>query len=187
MARVGIFSGAFDPVHQGHIAFCLSALPAAGLDRVVLLPEAEPRGKHCTPIEHRVAMLELAVAAHPELSVMQAESRQFIVAKTLPELRAAFPKDELYLLLGSDVAHGLAHWPALSALLDEMHLVVGLRRADTSEQATALLTDIPGARYIVADSPLPHAASSAIREGTTGPELMPVVATYITQHQLYSA
>ncbi|HSW98998.1 MAG TPA: nicotinate-nicotinamide nucleotide adenylyltransferase [Candidatus Saccharimonadales bacterium] len=186
MARVGIFPGTFDPVHEGHIAFALQALQAAGLDRVVLVPEPWPRGKQCTALAHRAAMLELAVAAHPQLSVLRATSRQFTVARTLPELQASFPQDKLALLLGSDVLRGLARWPGLAALLAQMELVAGLRASDTVTQADTLLRSLAGARFTIIESPHPHATSSVVRQGAHRQAMEPV-AGYILQNQLYAA
>jgi nicotinate-nucleotide adenylyltransferase len=185
MAKIGIFSGTFDPVHDGHIAFALGAQQAAGLDRVILLPERCPRGKaDCTPLTHRAAMLELAVRPHPQLAVLQVQSEQFLVARTLPELRALFLHDELFLLLGSDVAKGLPYWPSLSALLDEMQLIIGVRGRDEQGALTALLAAVPGVRNIFTPSPQPHATSSSVREGTAS--ALPAVTAYIAAHDLYN-
>ena len=42
---VGIYSGTFDPVHTGHVAFALEAAQVANLQKVVFLPEETPREK----------------------------------------------------------------------------------------------------------------------------------------------
>ncbi|HVI69805.1 MAG TPA: adenylyltransferase/cytidyltransferase family protein, partial [Magnetospirillaceae bacterium] len=61
MKRVGVFSGTFDPVHRGHLAFALSAQKRAQLDTVVFLPEHSPRGKIAVgSFTHRLEMLRLA-------------------------------------------------------------------------------------------------------------------------------
>src|SRR5437868_3133041 len=105
MARIGIFPGTFDPVHKGHIAFCLSAAARANLDSVILLPEAEPRRKQPrATFAHRWNMIQEAVADYAQIDARTLPSRQFTVAETLPELRALFPGMQLVLLAGSDVA-----------------------------------------------------------------------------------
>ena len=157
---------------------------AARLDRVVLLPEPEPRGKQCASLGHRLAMLELAIAGRSGLSVLRPGSRRFTVAQTLPELREAFPGDELTLLVGSDVVRGIASWPGAAQLLAQLRLVVGLRGADTAASVAKSLHSIPEARFTVVASPHPHAASSVIRRGVPRLVLEPVAA-YISQNQLY--
>ncbi|HEU5121705.1 MAG TPA: adenylyltransferase/cytidyltransferase family protein, partial [Candidatus Saccharimonadales bacterium] len=69
MRRIGIYSGTFDPVHYGHIAFAASAIRACNLDEVVFLPEPQPRYKAgVTDIAHRLALLTMATAAQSNLT-----------------------------------------------------------------------------------------------------------------------
>lgn len=42
MSRIGIYSGSFNPVHAGHIAFALQALESANLKTIYFLPERRP-------------------------------------------------------------------------------------------------------------------------------------------------
>jgi nicotinate-nucleotide adenylyltransferase len=194
MARVGIFSGTFDPVHKGHIAFCLAAMQAGRLDRVVLLPEPEPRGKvGVAPLAHRRAMLELAIQNQPGLEVLQLPGRRFTVAETLPELERRFASDELSLLIGSDVVRSLERgWPGQERLLASMGLIVGLRAGDTEERLRRQLAVVAGRsprsplRVTFIGSPHAAAASSRIRENANAAGLMPAVAAYIATHQLYA-
>jgi nicotinate-nucleotide adenylyltransferase len=196
MTKIGIFSGTFDPVHNGHISFCLAAMETAGLDRVVLLPEPEPRRKAApAPLAHRRAMLELAVAAEPRLGVLELPSRQFTVEETLPQLQGRFPHDELHLLMGSDVARGLASgWPGIEILLHHVGLVIGLRAHDTRQETEKVLQELaqqyPHARISARITAVPHAAaaSSSVRNATATAKLLtPPVAAYIQTHQLYAS
>ena len=196
MARIGIFSGTFDPVHSGHIAFCTAALAAAGLDRILLVPEPCPRGKaHVGSLEHRRAMLELSVRGEPRLSVLELPGERFTVAETLPHLEERFCGDDLYLLLGSDVVRTFTHgWPDLEKLLARMRLVIGLRAGDNPGAVQGLL-DVVRQRHpalvihaTVIDSVHAYATSTSVRTAA-GPAtpLHPQVAAYITTHQLYAA
>ncbi|HEX7963839.1 MAG TPA: nicotinate-nicotinamide nucleotide adenylyltransferase [Candidatus Saccharimonadales bacterium] len=193
MARIGIFSGTFDPVHKGHIAFCRAALEEASLDRIVLLPEPEPRGKaHAAPLAHRRAMLELAVQEEPQLSVLQLGGKRFTVAGTLPELERLLPGEELSLLLGSDIVRSFeAGWPNLGELLKRMRLVIGLRAHDSQGDVEAVLARVRqqtgvAPRYAVIGSPLAHTASTTIRTHQATRQVTPRVAAYIAAHQLYA-
>ena len=40
--KTGILGGAFDPIHNGHIAMAEASMRALGLDRVLLLPSGKP-------------------------------------------------------------------------------------------------------------------------------------------------
>jgi cytidyltransferase-like protein len=68
-SRIGIYSGTFDPVHAGHMAFALQAMQEAKLDRLYFLPERRPRYKQGVEhFAHRVAMLERAILKNQALS-----------------------------------------------------------------------------------------------------------------------
>jgi len=142
---VGIFSGTFDPVHKGHIAFALKAAEAAGLDKVYLLPEAAPRRKDgVTHIAHRIAMLRLATKPHKKLEVLELPDKQFSVSRTLPRLQKQFDDAELHLLIGSDIVPYLAGgaWPQADRLLAGMRLIVGLRDSGQEQEVAGALQEL---------------------------------------------
>src|SRR5258706_15577528 len=102
--HIGIYSGTFDPVHPGHVAFALETLQTCKLDEVIFLPEQTPRDKQAvTDLSHRIALLERALADEPNMRVLKLRSPQFTVADTLPEIYAALKDTQLTLLVGSDV------------------------------------------------------------------------------------
>lgn len=131
MKRIGIYSGTFDPVHAGHVSFAVQALEAGKLDAVYFLPERRPRDKTGSEhFGHRTAMLVRATRPHRRLHVLELEDVSFSVATTLPRLRKRFPKAQLVLLVGSDVAQYLPTWPNADQLLQQVELLVGVRAAD---------------------------------------------------------
>src|SRR5206468_5266650 len=78
---LGLYGGAFDPPHNGHVALVQAAKDALGLDRVIVLVVADPGHKRVeTPAEVR---LELARAAFPDDEVVLDEH-----ARTVDMLRA---------------------------------------------------------------------------------------------------
>jgi nicotinate-nucleotide adenylyltransferase len=127
--RVGIFSGTFDPVHHGHMAFAEEAIKRCHLDQVVFLPEPTPRFKTgVTSIEHRQAMLELATKEKDYLRVLVVGDKQFTVADTLPRLRSSFEGSELVIMMGSDVfLNSLPRWPGVEDMPSTVDLIVGVR------------------------------------------------------------
>jgi len=184
MPRVGIFAGTFDPVHDGHIAFALAA-QETGLNRIILLPEREPREKvGVTNFDHRLAMLRLASSKYSQLDVMKLEDRQFTATTTLPKLQKLFGS-ELSLLIGSDVVGTFAfRWPGLTQILEQMRLVVALRQVDDRHEIETLLRQVK-ARFILMESPTNWAASSEVRAKGAGELLDPAVLDYITSQRLY--
>jgi len=65
--NIGILGGTFDPPHIGHLIIADQALVQLQLDEVWFMPVGQPPHKvsnHITPIHHRVAMVNLAIADH---------------------------------------------------------------------------------------------------------------------------
>ncbi len=175
MAKVGIFAGTFDPVHAGHLAFAATAAEEVGLSEVVFLPEATPRHKTgVTDLQHRAAMLRLAVAGNPMFSVLTLPLKQFTLGTTWPRLQAMYENDELYLLVGGDVLQSVPSWPQYERFADQLQFIAG--------RQSAVVTAVRGVTYIDHDNH--EHSSSRVREG----EIAPLVAikSYIEQANLYA-
>lgn len=141
MYKTGIYPGAFDPLHQGHIAFAREAIKVCGLDEVVFLPERLPRGKdNVTGLTERVALLREGLSGEG-LRVAQLASDRFTVKDTLPELLEMFAGSELTLLLGSDIALTLTYrWEGLEILLASVSLAIGMRGDDSPDEIAGIIT-----------------------------------------------
>src|SRR5262249_43998304 len=106
----------FDPVHNGHLIVGQVAAEALGLETLRFVPAREQpfkQGRHGASAADRAAMLELAVAETPGLSVERMELERpgpSYTVDTLRALRARDPGIELILLLGADVAADLPAW-----------------------------------------------------------------------------
>jgi nicotinate-nucleotide adenylyltransferase len=165
--RIGIYSGTFDPVHTGHVAFALQAMKEAGLDRIVFLPERNPRRKAGVEhFGHRTAMLSRATKPYPNMSVLELTDKMFTVAKTLPQLQALFPDAQLVMLMGSDAALHIPYWQYANRMLESCELVVGVRSAHQLADVWAHIGmwQIQPQQLYVVESFAPHVSSSAVRE-----------------------
>lgn len=185
MSKIGLYSGTFDPIHQGHIAFARYAVRQLGLHKVYFMVESMPRRKtQVTNARHRLIMAWLATQDYPELELLTLEQPTFTVADTLPWLQERYAADELYLLMGSDLFNHVQDWQGFERLRRAMHFVVGYR---TGENALSVEPDV--AHHAVT-TPLLDVTSRAVRAGTEQQRqaLVPaLVAQYIHAHQLYSA
>lgn len=197
MGKVGIFSGTFDPVHAGHIAFALEALEKAGLETVYFLPEAAPRRKESvTHYAHRVAMLRLALRPYRNFKILELPDKQFSVNKTLPRLKNLLPGAEIYQLVGSDMlrmlgsAEALQQWPGFQYYLESVHLVVGVRNDMEFDQAEECLKNIqPNGLIIKTDRAGVSSRDirSALQRGRGHQELLVSLHDYIAKNWLYTA
>lgn len=194
--KIGIFAGSFDPVHDGHLRIGYQALEAAGLEKVFFLPEPRPRRKQgVKALEHRLAMVQLAIAHEPHFGSIVLEQQRFTINDTLPLLQARFKDAVLYLLMGDDVVARLAEWPHLADLGEHTHLLVAARKHTVAE-VKKRLTAIQKIKnlnfsYQVYRSSLPEVSSSRVRAelrtGRQPVDLPPAVYDYVRQAGLYKS
>jgi len=189
MKKVGIFSGIFDPVHKGHVAFAEAALES--LDIVYFLPEKTPWWKTgCASYEDRVEMLELATEDIKGLHVLKiADQERYTVAHTLPRLRKIFIGEELYMLMGSDLFERLPSWPGVEELVEAVQFIIGLRerseQAEVSKMAKKIASSV---RFTTLQTTEAHTSSSKIRKAIAASQpvdLPPAVLQYTQTHNLY--
>jgi nicotinate-nucleotide adenylyltransferase len=195
MKRIGIFAGTFDPVHAGHIAFAQAAL-GAGLEKVMFLPEPRPRRKQgVRALEHRTAMVQLAVADKPRFGTIVLEQARFTPNETLPVLQARFAGYKLVLLFGDDVVAHIAHWPHVESLVQAADLMIASRHKDTGALEATLQT-LQTTRnlqfhYRIVQPKQEAVTSSKIRlhikRGQPATGISPAVESYIRKNQLYAA
>jgi nicotinate-nucleotide adenylyltransferase len=190
--KIGIFAGAFDPVHSGHIAFALQALEQAGLDEVVFLPERHPRDKPGVEhFGHRTAMIRRVLRPYKHLSMLELPDRHCTVRRTLPQLQALFAGHELVFLVGSEVAVDMPGWPYATRLLSDTGLIVGVRTENESDEVRAAIGTWPQPpqSLVVMRSYAPEVSSEevrqALRAGTYTKGLLASVRNYSRREWLY--
>lgn len=127
-----IYGGAFDPVHNGHLAVARAAAVALGAP-VRLMPTGDARHRSAAHASgaQRVAMLRLAVEGLPALRVDTREIERAGATysfDTLSELRAELgPAAPIAMIVGADSFVRLATWHRWRELFDLAHLVVAER------------------------------------------------------------
>jgi nicotinate-nucleotide adenylyltransferase len=142
--HIGIYTGTFDPIHEGHLAFSHQAAQSCGLDKVVIIPETNPREKpDVTSIDTRLSLIQQATAAHTHIETMSLTMPRFTVRDTLPELEQHFVDTEFTLLVGSDVVRTfLYRWDGLAELFERASLAVGMREGDTLEDMRSIIATL---------------------------------------------
>jgi nicotinate-nucleotide adenylyltransferase len=117
---IGLFGGAFDPPHNGHVELLRAARQAFDLREVVVLVAQTPGHKQIgTPAERR---LELARAAFPGESVLLDEH-----PRTVDTLRVHPEWEGATFLLGADEFAELPRWKAPEELLRRIRFGVAAR------------------------------------------------------------
>lgn len=196
MKKVGIYSGTFDPVHEGHVGFALEAAKQCGLEKVFFLVEPRPRRKQgVKALEHRAEMVRLAVQHEPKLGSILLEQQRFSAADTLPVLQQRFKGAELHMLMGDDMLGHFADWPHVESLIKNIRFAIGIR-SHAKTDVTKRLKDIQKAKglamnYCLFRAPGASYASrkirQAIRSGKPPQGLAPEVMEYVLATGLYAS
>ncbi len=117
MAQIGIFGGTFNPPHVGHLHAASEAQKSLSLDKVIFIPAKDPPHKNlpensATP-NQRFEMISLAVSSYSWAEVssveLYSEGKSYTV-KTLKKLKEKYPKDTLWLIMGTDMFETLDSW-----------------------------------------------------------------------------
>jgi nicotinate-nucleotide adenylyltransferase len=190
--KIGLFGGTFDPVHNAHVALAHAALDALGLDHVRWIPAGQPwqKERSITAADHRVAMVQAAIADEPRFLLDRTEvdrSGPSFTLDTVRHLSAAFPGTRWVLVIGQDQYAGLHTWRDWKALLGLVELAVANRPGDIRHPHPEVLAH---PHRVV---PLPMLAISAtdirarVAAGQDISRLVPPgVARYIELHRLYA-
>lgn len=195
--RLGVLGGTFDPPHIAHLIHAEQAREQLALERILWVPAADPphkQGIPITPIEHRVAMLRLAIEGHPafELSLIDVQRPgPHYSVDMLDDVAHCYPGAALFFLIGADSLRDLSTWHDPAGLIARAMLVV-MPRPSVQVDIAQLETILPGlsSRLILLDAPLLEISSSTLRShvatGRTIRYMVPqAVEAYIHEHGLY--
>jgi nicotinate-nucleotide adenylyltransferase len=198
--NIGIFGGTFDPPHLGHLILASEALDQLGLTRLLWVLTPTPPHKldqPITPLEHRLAMVELGLRDWPQFQLSRAEIDRpgpHYMLDTVDLIQAQFPASEVTLLIGGDSLRELPTWHRPDDLALACRYFGVMRRPDDEINLGLLENEIPGitgkVRFV--DAPLLEIASRDIRQRVTQGRafrhyLLPAVYDYIVEKSLYKS
>jgi nicotinate-nucleotide adenylyltransferase len=204
MIKRGIFGGTFDPIHWGHLKIAQAALLTHSLPEIIWVPQLLP--PHKTPqttIAQRWAMVELAIAPHPQFclpaNLAQWQGNFFrhpdYAIDTFCLLQKLYPASKWFWILGLDSFVTLPRWKGRAELIPECHWLVAARNLQDHEQLETVALKLHAQGIEISWELLPMEAidisSSLIRQTCQGNEpldhLLPTpVWEYIIQNHLYS-
>ena len=118
--KIGVYGGTFNPPHLGHAAAARAVVELLKLDRLLIIPAGLPPHKDLpagspTP-EQRLEMTRLAadqLGLGDRVEVLDVEIHRHgksYTADTLAALKARYPDDELWLLMGTDMFLTFQAW-----------------------------------------------------------------------------
>lgn len=199
MERIGILGGTFDPPHTGHLILAECAVDALQLNQLLFIPAADPPHKQdetITPVTHRLAMLERALAGNERFAISRADIDRpgpHYSLDMVQIIQTEYPQAELYFVMGGDSLRDLPQWHRPEEFVKRCWLAV-MRRPGTEIDPAIHEAIIPGLaqRVIMIDAPLIDISSTDITQrriqGKSIRYFVPdLVLDYIEAHQLYGA
>lgn len=130
--RVGILGGTFNPPHIGHLILAQEILDKFNLDKIFFIPTNIPPHKNTALIDarHRLIMTEMSVQENKKFSCLDLEIKRGGISYTIDtirELKRKFPKNDFYLIIGSDLAKDFHTWKSYREIAGLTRIVVGKR------------------------------------------------------------
>ena len=197
--KLGIYGGAFNPPHVGHIRAAAYGAEALGLSKVLLIPtnisphKASPRNT-ATPAQ-RLKMLEIAAEGNKALQVSDIEvarGGQSYTFETVLQLQKENPDTRLVLFMGTDMFLSFLNWKNPQIILENADIGVFYRgdrneEAQIAKQAEQLRT--MGATVHLIENPVTQISSTVLRGllvfGSAGDYLPAGVEDYVRKEGLY--
>jgi nicotinate-nucleotide adenylyltransferase len=202
MRRIGVIGGTFDPVHYGHLVIAEEVYATLQLTEMVFVPAGQPPHKtnvEITAAEHRLAMLQLAVASNPHFSISRVDLDRPGPSYTVDTLQLLHKEwgeqTAIYFIIGADSLDDILSWYDPSSILEQLTHLVAVRRPGYNESESYydwMEARLPGIkqRLLVVDAPQFDISATDLRERVAGgrpikyqtPES---VESYIVQYGLY--
>ena len=193
MIKTGIFGGAFNPVHNGHVRLAEEAVKQLKLKKLLIIPtfESPHKATKLAPFDDRAEMCRLAFGHIAGAEVSDVERRlggTSFTINTVRELKRQFPDEQIFLLIGGDMLFSFDQWFKYEAILNEVRVCAVARGGDSYSDMLEFANELGKIRVLPTQAV--DISSTEIREKiSAGGDISGLVpegaAEYIAQHGLY--
>ena len=136
---IGLYGGAFDPIHKAHILIAQNCLKTIGLNKIIFIPTGNsPNNKIMSAHHHRLEMLNI-VCKDSFFEYSDFEINEYIdqkkISYTINTLKY-FKKNTgstLLFILGTDAFSTINSWYKWKEILSYCHLVLIERGSEKSD------------------------------------------------------
>lgn len=195
--KIGIYGGAFNPIHKGHIKLAEEVKAKADLDKIIIMPSGVSPHKSSNSLidsSHRLEMCSLAFEGEDyiisDLEIRR-EGKSYTV-DTVTQLKGIYPDDELYLIMGSDMLLSFHRWYRYEDILSSVTIVATTRQGDISlRELKKYSREVLGKETLIIDFEPFECSSTKVRDtllsGGDASDMLPEkVLSYITEKGLYT-
>jgi len=194
LIKTGIFGGAFNPVHNGHVRLAEEAVKQLKLKKLLIIPTYDSPHKQTklAPFDDRAEMCRRAFSHIEGAEICDIERRlggKSFTINTVRALRDELPDAQFFLLIGGDMLFSFDQWYKYESLLKETKVCAVARDNDSFVDMMEFANEM--GRVRVLPTKAVEVSSTDIRakvaKGESITELVPAaVAEYISQSGLYS-
>lgn len=195
--RIGIYGGAFNPIHNGHVKLAEEVKTKANLDKIIIMPSGQSPHKSSGSLidsTHRLEMCKLAFEGEDyiisDLEIKR-EGKSYTV-DTVTELKKIYPDDDLYLIMGSDMLLCFHRWYRYEDILSAVTICATTRQGDISlDELKTYSRDMLKKETLIIDFEPFECSSTNVRNallsGEDASSLVPgKVLSYIIENGLYT-
>ena len=200
LIKTGIFGGAFNPPHNGHVNLAREAIEQLKLRKLLVIPtfESPHKSTKLLPFGQRAEMCRRAFEplngsgnCNCEIVISDIERELGGVSytiNTLRELAKRLPDERFFLLIGSDMLFSFREWYRYESVLKESTVCAVAREDDSFTDMVEFANQM--GRVKVLQTSVVDVSSTEIRErivnGGDVSELLPQsVAEYIADNGLF--
>lgn len=154
MKKIGIFGGAFDPIHNGHLYIAYEALKQLNLEKVIFIPGGKLPQKdndNVTDSSLRYNMVKLAIKNYDKFEVSDYEIKKktkCYTFETLQYLKSIDSDSKLYFIMGADSLINIDTWKNVDKIMENAVLTVltrpGYKENEVVSQRERLLKKYKG-------------------------------------------
>ena len=194
MTKTGIFGGAFNPVHNGHVRLAEEAVKQLKLKRLLIIPTFDSPHKttKLADFDARMEMCRLAFGHIAGAEVSDIERRlggKSFTINTIRELKRLYPDEQFFLLIGGDMLFGFEKWFKYESILNEAKVCAVARDNDSfvdmMEYANELgkVKVLPTRAIEVSSTEIRSKAANGVDVSSLVPK---AVAEYIAEKKIYA-
>jgi len=199
MERIGIYGGAFNPPHIGHLRAADHAVQALGLSKLLMIPSCTSPHKPLPPgsptPEQRLQMLNIALEGNEMIEASDVELRRggtSYTYETVQTLHRQYPQSELVLCMGTDMFLSFLSWREPDVILSHVSVGVFYRGEKGELESIARQKEVleaRGAKVYLIENPVIQISSTDLRRmlafRCADPFLPQGVGQFIRENLLY--
>ena len=169
LKKIGIFGGAFNPVHFGHINLAKSVMDQVELDKLLLIPTKISPHKNVDllPYYHRESLLNIAFKGFSNVEISDIEQHfdgTSYTINTILELKKLYTECDFYLIMGGDMLLYFRKWYRYSDILSECKIIAAARHEREYQKLKEFANELGGSRVKVLKISVIDISSTKIRE-----------------------